>query len=111
MHALFTNLGCAWQRLPFTGRAEAEPFAEPTGTPGQGDFTPGLIATSTRVLIPFAFDITFTDLSTGESDTQAMVKGAGVNPKATVACTINYTNTDQGFSLVGSVTALLTPVR
>jgi hypothetical protein len=82
--------------------------------PGRGEFTPALVTTSTQLLVPFAFDITFTDVTTGESDHETAVKGAGSNPNA-VTCTINYTATDPEsgdvFNIQGTVTALVTPVR
>src|SRR5690242_11935647 len=62
-------------------------------TPGNGEFTPALVATNNQVLVPFSIDITFTDLTTGESDHQVSVKGVGSNPN-TVSCTINYTASD-----------------
>src|SRR5439155_23660215 len=35
--------------------------------PGHGEFTPALVATNNQVLVPFSFDLTFTDVTTGES--------------------------------------------
>ncbi len=82
--------------------------------PGRGDFTPALVADSTQVLVPFAFDLTFTDLTTGMSESDTSVKGAGSNPHA-VTCTIDYTATDPDtgdlFNIRGTVAGLVTPVR
>jgi hypothetical protein len=82
--------------------------------PGQGDFTPALVTTSNQVVVPFEFDLTFTDLTTGESETETAQKGPGTNPNA-VSCTIDFTSTDpetgHEFNIAGTVTALITPPR
>jgi hypothetical protein len=82
--------------------------------PGQGEFTPGLVATSTQVIVPIAFDLTFTDVTTGESEHESAVKGTGSNPNA-VSCTIDFTSTDPEsghvFNIQGTATVLVTPVR
>jgi hypothetical protein len=81
--------------------------------PGQGEFTPGLVTTSTQVIVPIAIDLTFTDVTTGESEHEFAVKGAGSNPHA-VSCTIDFTSTDPEsghvFSIQGTATVLVTPV-
>jgi hypothetical protein len=81
--------------------------------PGQGDFTPGLVTTSTQVVVPIAFDLTFTDVTTGESEHESAVKGKRSNPNA-VTCTINFTFTDPEsghvFNIQGTATVLVTPV-
>lgn len=82
--------------------------------PGRGEFTPALLADSTQVLVPFAFDLTFTDVTTGESEHDTSVKGAGKNGNA-VSCTIDYTATDPEtgdlFTIRGTVLGLVTPAR
>jgi len=82
--------------------------------PGRGVFTPGLVTTSNQVIVPFVVDLTFTDLTTGVSETLTAQKGPGTNPNA-VACTIDFTGTDpetgHEFNIAGSATALITPVR
>jgi hypothetical protein len=82
--------------------------------PGQADFTPALVTTSNQVVVPFEFDLTFTDLTTGESETETAQKGPGTNPNA-VTCTIDFTSTDpetgHEFNIAGTVTALITPPR
>jgi len=83
-------------------------------TPGRGEFTPGLVSTSNQVLVPFTIDITFTDLTTGDSESSTMQKGGGTNPNA-VNCTIDFTTTDPEtghlFNIEGTVIGLVTPVR
>jgi hypothetical protein len=82
--------------------------------PGRADFTPALVTTSNQVVVPFEFDLTFTDLTTGESDTETAQKGPGTNLNA-VTCTIDFTSTDpetrHEFNIAGTVTALITPPR
>jgi hypothetical protein len=81
--------------------------------PGQGEFTPALVTTSTQVIVPIAFDLTFTDVTTGESEHEFAMKGAGSNPHA-VGCTIDFTSTDPEsghvFNIQGTATVLVTPV-
>jgi hypothetical protein len=80
--------------------------------PGRGQFTPALVANGTQVVVPIAFDLTFTD-PTGESEQETAVKGPGSNPNA-VACTIDFTSTDPEtgdvFTIEGTATVLVTPV-
>ena len=82
-------------------------------TPGRGDFTPALASTGNQVLVPVTVDLTFTDLTTGESEHATFVKGAGQNPNA-VGCTVDFTTTDPEtghlVNLQGSFTAVVTPV-
>jgi hypothetical protein len=82
--------------------------------PGRSDFTPGLVTTSNQVIVPFTIDLTFTDVTTGESETFSVVKGSGTNPNA-VTCTIDFTSTDpetgHEFNIAGTVTAVITPPR
>ena len=79
--------------------------------PGRGEFTPALVANGTQVVVPIAFDLTFT--GGGESEHETAVKGPGSNPNA-VACTINFTSTDPEtgdvFTIQGTATVLVTPV-
>jgi hypothetical protein len=81
--------------------------------PGRGAFTPALVTTSTQVLVPIAFDLTFTDVTTGESEPEAAVKGPGSNPNA-ATCTIDFTATDPEsghvFNIKGTAAVLVTPV-
>jgi hypothetical protein len=82
--------------------------------PGRGQFTPALFADSTQLLVPFAFDLTYTDVTTGDSFHDTSVKGAGTNGNV-VSCTIDVKLTDpetgHPFTIVGTVLALVTPVR
>src|SRR5215213_5753563 len=55
------------------------------GVPGRGAWTPALVTDSNQVLIPVSFDITFTDLTTGEIFTVDVSKEAG-NHLATQCC-------------------------
>jgi hypothetical protein len=81
--------------------------------PGRGEFTPALVTTGTQVLVPVTVDLTFTDLTTGESEDFTDVKGAGQNPNA-VSCTVDFTDIDPEtghlVNLRGSFTAVVTPV-
>ena len=63
------------------------------GVPGQGQWTPALVTDSNQVLIPTSFDITFTDLTTGETFTVDVSKEAG-NHLATQSCSFTVTDTD-----------------
>ena len=63
------------------------------GVPGQGAWTPALVTDSNQVFIPFSFDITFTDLTTGETFTFEVSKEAG-NHVATQTCSFSLTDTD-----------------
>lgn len=82
-------------------------------TPGRGAFTPALVTTGNQVLVPVTVDLTFTDLTTGESEEVSDVKGAGQNPNA-VTCTVDFTTVDPEsgdlFNVQGSFTAVVTPV-
>jgi hypothetical protein len=74
---------------------------------------PAVVTTSTQVLVPIAFDLTFTDVTTGESEHESAVKGQGSNPNA-ITCTINFTSTDpesgHRFNIQGTVVVLVTPL-
>jgi hypothetical protein len=82
------------------------------GVPGQGQWTPALVTDSNQVFIPFSFDITFTDLTTGETFSFAVSKEAG-NHLATQSCSFALTTTDPEtgdlISIVGTVEVVLTP--
>jgi streptogramin lyase len=82
------------------------------GVPGQGQWTPALVTDSNQVFIPFSFDITFTDLTTGESFSFTVSKEAG-NHLATQSCSFSVTDTDPEtghlVSIVGTVEVVLTP--
>jgi hypothetical protein len=82
------------------------------GVPGQGQWTPALVTDSNQVFIPFAFDITFTDLTTGETFTVDVSKEAG-NHLATQSCSFTITTTDPEtgdlVSIAGTVEVVLTP--
>jgi hypothetical protein len=82
------------------------------GVPGQGQWTPALVTDSNQVFIPFAFDITFTDLTTGETFSFAVSKQAG-NHLTTMSCSFNVTTTDPEtgdlIRISGTVEVVLTP--
>jgi hypothetical protein len=82
------------------------------GVPGQGQWTPALVTTSNVVLIPFSFDITITNLTTGETFHQTVSKEA-VNHAANATCSFAATFTDpqtgEMFSVVGTVEGLHAP--
>ena len=82
------------------------------GVPGQGQWTPALVTTSNVVLVPFSFDITFTDLTTGESFSFTVSKEAG-NHLATQSCSFALTTTDPEtgdlVSIAGTVQGLHVP--
>ena len=82
------------------------------GVPGQGAWTPALVTDSNQVLIPTSFDITFTDLTTGETFSFEVSKQAGSH-LATMSCSFTVTTTDPEtgdlVSIVGTVEVVLTP--
>jgi hypothetical protein len=82
------------------------------GVPGHGQWTPALVTTSNVVLIPFSFDITITNLTTGETFHQTVSKEA-VNHAANATCSFATTFTDpqtgEMFSVVGTVEGLHAP--
>jgi hypothetical protein len=84
------------------------------GVPGQGQWTPALVTTSNQVLVPTSFDITFTDLTTGETFHVAVSKEAG-NHVANVSCNFDVTATDPAtgemFRIAGTVEGMRVPPR
>ena len=77
------------------------------GVPGGGQWTPALVTDSNQVLIPVSFDITFTDLTTGEIFTVDVSKEAG-NHLATQSCSFDVT-VDDLFRIFGDVEAFFPP--
>jgi hypothetical protein len=77
------------------------------GVPGRGAWTPALVTDSNQVFIPFAFDVTFVDLTTGETDTFEVSKEAGSH-LATQSCSFDVTFDDL-FRVFGTVEVVLTP--
>src|SRR4029450_1800179 len=69
-----------------------DPTYTVVGVPGGGQWTPALVTDSNQVLVPTSFDITFTDLTTGETDSVDVSKEAG-NHLATPNCSF-YVNVD-----------------
>jgi hypothetical protein len=76
------------------------------GVPGGGQWTPALVTNSNQVLIPVSFDITFTDLTTGETFSVDVSKESG-NHLPTQSCSFSVTDTDPEtghlFSIEGDV--------
>jgi hypothetical protein len=77
------------------------------GVPGGGQWTPALVTDSNQVFIPVAFDITFVDLTTGETDSVDVSKEAG-NHLATQSCSFDVT-VDDLFRIFGDVEVFLPP--
>ena len=77
------------------------------GVPGQGQWTPALVTDSNQVFIPFAFDATAVDLTTGETFPFEVSKEAG-NHLATQSCSFDVTFDDL-FRVFGTVEVVLTP--
>jgi streptogramin lyase len=82
------------------------------GVPGQGQWTPALVTDSNQVLIPTSFDITFVDLTTGETFSFEVSKEAG-NHLATQSCSFDVTATDPAtgemFRIFGDVEVFFPP--
>jgi hypothetical protein len=76
--------------------------------PGSGLWVPVLVTDSHQVIVPFAFDVTFVDLATGDTDSVQVSKKAR-NPLATQSCSFDVTVTEEGFRFFGTVVVLLTP--
>ena len=77
------------------------------GVPGGGQWTPALVTDSNQVLVPTAFDITFIDFTTGETDTVDVSKEAG-NHLATQSCSFDVT-VDDLFRIFGDVEVFFPP--
>jgi streptogramin lyase len=82
------------------------------GVPGGGQWTPALVTDSNQVLIPTSFDITFVDLTTGETFSVDVTKEAG-NHLATQSCSFDVTATDpetgERFRIFGDVEVFFPP--
>jgi len=82
------------------------------GVPGQGQWTPALVTDSNQVLVPTSFDITFVDLTTGETFSVEVSKEAG-NHLATQSCSFDVTASDPAtgemFRIFGDVEVFLPP--
>jgi hypothetical protein len=63
------------------------------GVPGGGKWTPVLVTDSNQVLVLTSSDVTFTDLTTGETFPLEDSKEAG-NHLATQSCSFSLTDTD-----------------
>jgi streptogramin lyase len=77
------------------------------GVPGGGQWTPALVTDSNQVLVPTAFDITFVDLTTGETESVDVSKEAG-NHLATQSCSFDVT-VDDLFRIFGDVEVFFPP--
>ena len=77
------------------------------GVPGGGQWTPALVTDSNQVLVPTSFDITFVDLTTGETDSVDVSKEAG-NHLATQSCSFDVT-VDDLFRIFGDVEVFFPP--
>src|SRR5215207_5929378 len=108
-HADPTN---APNAFPFTITCDGTTYTV-VGVPGQGQWTPALVTTSNVVLIPFSFDITVTNVSTGEIVFQDAFSKREADQAANETCTFAITATDpetgETFSIVGTVEGLRTP--
>jgi hypothetical protein len=73
---------------------------------------PALVTTSNQVLIPFSFDITITNVATGEVVFEEHVSREPADRVATTTCTFTQTSTEDGetFQLVGVVEELSQPL-
>jgi hypothetical protein len=82
------------------------------GVPGQGQWTPALATDGTTVLVPFAFDVTFTDLVTGETFSNVVTKQAA-NHLPTVDCTFTIETIDpetgHAVTIEGTAAGFVTP--
>jgi hypothetical protein len=82
------------------------------GVPGQGQWTPALDTDSNTVLIPFSFDVTFTDLVTGETFTNTVTKKAASH-LPTVSCTFSIDTIDpetgHEVRIAGTAAGFVTP--
>ena len=71
------------------------------GVPGGGQWTPALVTDSNQVLVPTAFDITFVDLTTGETESVDVSKESG-NHLPTQSCSFSVTDTVRNVGAVAS---------
>ena len=82
------------------------------GVPGQGQWTPALVTDSNQVLIPTSFDITFENLTTGETFSLNVSKQSG-NHLPTQSCSFEITDTDpvtgEMFRISGDVEVFFPP--
>jgi hypothetical protein len=82
--------------------------------PGRGMWTPALVTTSNQVLIPFSFEFTGTNLTTGEILFQETVSKEPAERVATTTCRFVETETDpetgETFQFVGVVEVLSQPL-
>jgi streptogramin lyase len=80
--------------------------------PGGGLWVPVLVTDSNQVLVPFSFDVTFVDLTTGETFPLEVSKEAGTH-LATQSCSFDVTASDpetgEMFRFFGTVEVVLTP--
>lgn len=74
--------------------------------PGNGDWTPGFIAGTSKVLVPYVFTFTFSDGETEETETIAK---KGPLPAGSVTCSFDETFVEDGvtYSFVGTATGPL----
>jgi hypothetical protein len=82
------------------------------GVPGQGQWTPALASDSNTVLIPFAFDVTFTDLVTGEEFSNVVSKEAASHlPVVDCTFTIETIDPETGHAvrIEGAAAGFVTP--
>ena len=77
------------------------------GVPGGGRWTPVLVTDSNQVLVLTSSDVTFTDLTTGETFTLEDSKEAG-NHLATQSCSFDVT-VDDLFRIFGDVEVFFPP--
>lgn len=82
------------------------------GVPGRGQWTPALATDGNTVLIPFAFDVTFTDLVTGESFSNVVTKQAASHlPVVDCTFTIETIDLETGHAvrIEGTAAGFVTP--
>ena len=82
------------------------------GARGPVDWTPALVTTSNQVLIPFSFQFTLTNLTTGEVVMEEEISREPADRVATTTCTFGETFTEDGvtFEFVGVVEELSQPL-
>jgi hypothetical protein len=84
----------------------------PGARPGPVDWPPALVTTSNQVLIPFSFQFTLTNLTTGEVVMEEEISREPADRAATTTCTFGETFTEDGvtFEFVGVVEELSQPL-